>query len=149
MNAGAKKKRRAARREALETIAALPDESLRNLRYELGRELAQKCNVANEVRIRLDAVKSEIERRATATSAGVHVSDHAVLRYLERVRGVDMQEVREEIVAMAKRAGKLGSGNQYDTGTDQETGLTLGVNGAANIVTTVFDEREGRVMSQP
>lgn len=29
----------------------------------------------------------------------VHISDHACLRYLERVRGIDMDQVRREIAS--------------------------------------------------
>lgn len=141
-----KRRRREQRKAALAAIAKLSDDDLRNLLHELGREINQQANVMNEIRSRLDAVRSEIERRNTLTSAGIHISDHAVLRFLERYRGIDTKHVREEIAAMAKRSGKLGSGEQYARRRDGETGITMGINEITNIVTTVFTEDEGAVM---
>lgn len=141
-----RKRRRAARAAALAIIQAMGDDELRNMRNEIGRELNQQAKLMNEIRTRLDAVKSEIERRRTGTSIGVQISDHAVVRYLERYKGLDMAAIREEIVSMARRAGKLGSGDQYARRTDEETGMTMGLNEITGVVTTMFSEREKIVM---
>jgi len=37
------------------------------------------------------------------------LSDHAVVRYLERVRGVDIDKVRADILAVASDAAVLGA----------------------------------------
>ena len=39
-----------------------------------------------------------------------HVTDHAVLRYLERVKGVDIDAVRHELGHVVDRAIELGAG---------------------------------------
>lgn len=39
----------------------------------------------------------------------VRVSDHAVVRFLERVQGVDIDNVRARIAAMCKQAAELGA----------------------------------------
>lgn len=39
-----------------------------------------------------------------------HVTDHAVLRYLERVKGVDIDAVRDELGRVVDRAIELGAG---------------------------------------
>ena len=59
-------------------ITTLDDIELKNLAHELGRELNEQVNVTNDIRTRLDAVRLEKQRRE------YHISDHAVLRYLER-----------------------------------------------------------------
>lgn len=140
-----KKQRRAAREKAIGDISAMSDDNLKNLAHELGREANQKSNEMNEVRARLDAVRREKERRDTVTSTGLHISDHAVLRYLERHKGVDTKEIREEIAAMARKSGKLDTGQQYQRSRDEESGLTLGINGVSNVVTTVFHEEENNI----
>src|SRR4026209_1635690 len=89
-------RRRAAQCEALETIAAMNDEQLKNLASELGREMGEQQRKTNLLRVRLEAVKLERDRRRLVTSVGVHVSDHAVIRYLERHKGIDVQAAREE-----------------------------------------------------
>ena len=38
-----------------------------------------------------------------------NVSDHCVLRYLERVRGMDVEAVRKEIVGMVRPAAAVGA----------------------------------------
>lgn len=38
-----------------------------------------------------------------------HVSDHAVLRYLERVDGIDVAKVRQMIAAITKRGVDVGA----------------------------------------
>lgn len=39
-----------------------------------------------------------------------HVTDHAVLRYLERVKGIDIDAVRDELGRVVDRAIELGAG---------------------------------------
>lgn len=43
---------------------------------------------------------------------------------------------------LAQRSGKLDSGEQYSRAKDDETGITMGINGVSNTVTTVFTEGE-------
>lgn len=144
-----KARRKRVRDEALAAIAALPDGDLRNMLHELGREMNQQSTIINEIRCRMDAVRGELERRDTITSVGVHISDHAVVRFLERHKGVDIVSVREEIAGMARRSGKLGSGEQYARRQDEPTGLTVGINEISNVVTTVFTEVENTILDVP
>lgn len=145
MTKSAKRRRKDERAAARATLEKLPDADLVNLTHELGRAIAQKANETTELRSRLDMVRLERERRNTLTSTGLHISDHAVLRYLERYRGLDTKDIREEIAAMAKRSGKLDSGEAYVRHRDEQTGITMGINGESNIVTTVFTEREQQI----
>jgi hypothetical protein len=39
-----------------------------------------------------------------------HVTDHAVLRYLERVKGIDIEAVRLEVGHVVDRAVEMGAG---------------------------------------
>jgi hypothetical protein len=39
-----------------------------------------------------------------------HVTDHAVLRYLERVKGIDVEAVRLEVGHVVDRAVEMGAG---------------------------------------
>lgn len=40
----------------------------------------------------------------------VHVTDHALVRYLERVQGVDMERLRRQIGRSVDRGATLGAG---------------------------------------
>jgi len=144
-----KNKRRNARAEAMVAIRELSDSDLTNMGFELGREMNQQSNIVNEIRTRLEAVRDEKSRRRESTTNGFRISDHAVLRYLERYRGVDTQSVREEIAEMALRSGRSGSGEQYARRDDEETGLTVGLNEITNVVTTVFPREARAIMDIP
>jgi hypothetical protein len=141
----AKKSRKVDRMAAKAALETLPDADLVNLTHELGRAVNQKGQEVTELRGRLDMVRRERERRETSTSIGPHISDHAVLRYLERYKGIDTKLIREEIAFMAKRSGKLDTGDQYIRHRDEQTGITMGINGDSNTVTTVFTEHENGV----
>lgn len=137
--------RRARHAEAIASVLEMADEQLKDLAHELGREIGQKGREMSEIRGRLDAVKAERERRATTTTQGFNISDHAVLRYLERIKGVDVQAVREEIAGLAKKQKLDRHGDRYareDTGG----GLIFGFNGVDQTVTTIMTPRENNVV---
>ena len=137
----AKAMRRIKRDHAYEAIKDLSDEELKNLKHELGREITSLQKRASQLRVRLDAVYLEIGKRSTATAAGIHITDHAVVRYLERHKGVDIAAIRDEIGEIAARA-RLASGGTNGVRVDEETGLSVGVNENDLHVTTVYFEKE-------
>jgi hypothetical protein len=138
--------RRSARREMLAALTQLNDDDLRNIQCEFGREFNQKATALNEIRARMECVKLERQRRSTATSAGIHITDHAVVRYLERVKGMDIAAIREEIVALATASGKLGSKDRYARHECDGTDIVLGFNEIDGTVTTVFTKDENEMM---
>lgn len=131
------------------SIETLSDAELKNLAFELGREMGARSLEVNELRLRLEAVRAERDRRRTVTSEGICISDHAVLRYLERHKGLDVSAMREEIIAMARRAGKFDSGDVYATRVDEDSGTIMGINELTGVVTTVFNPREATIMDVP
>lgn len=140
-----RKRRQEARRSALAVMEALTGEQLVNLRHELGREMANISRQANELRARLEAIKMELERRATSTPAGIHISDHALVRYMERIKGVDVNGCRAELADMALRARRDRDG-KVGRRRDERTGLVIGVDETTTVVTTVFEEPELTIM---
>ena len=134
---------------AEDTIKAMTDDELNNMAFELGREMSARSQEQNELRKRHEAVKHEKERRRTLTSVGICVSDHAVLRYLERHKGLDVAAVREEIMRLAGRIAQLDSGDIHASRRDDETGLTIGLNEVTGVVTTLYNANERLVMDVP
>lgn len=143
----ARKQRQQTRDAAKVALELMSDSDLNNMCHELAREINARSQAVHEVRVRLDWARAEKERRRTATSTGIHISDHAVLRYLERHKGIDIQAAREEIATMGIRTGRLGSGDVYARRRDMVTGLTMGINEATNTITTVFNETENQIMA--
>jgi hypothetical protein len=136
-----KKRRKQIKQEALEMLAKLSDADLKNLRHEVGREMAMQSVKINDLRVRLEAIRSEQERRGTLTPAGIHITDHALVRFLERVKGVDVESARAEIGEMAKRARSEKDG-RMGRRRDPITGLVVGVDETTTNVTTVFGDDE-------
>jgi len=136
-----KRRRKQVRQEAMDMLAKLSDGDLKNLRFEVGREMAMQSAKINSLRVRLDAIKSEFERRNTSTPAGIHITDHALVRYLERIKGVDVNAVRAEIGEMALRARSERDG-RMGRRRDPTTGLVIGMDENALHVTTVFGDDE-------
>jgi hypothetical protein len=136
-----KRRRKAVRDEAVAMLAKLSDADLKNLRHEIGREMGMQSAKINQLRVRLEAVRMEIERRSTSTPSGVHITDHAVVRFLERVKGVDVDAVRAEIGEMALRARSDRDG-RMGRRRDPATGLVIGMDETTTHVTTVFADDE-------
>jgi hypothetical protein len=142
MNKRAEKRRRkAVKLEAETMLAKLSNDELKNLRHEVGREMAMQSAKINQLRVRLEAIRRETERRDTSTPSGIHITDHAVVRYLERVKGVDVSSVRAEIGELALRARNERDG-RMGRRRDPTTGLVLGMDEEALHVTTVFGADE-------
>jgi hypothetical protein len=91
-----------------------PIMSPERLKYEIG-ELAQRITAldadAKPVREQLGNIdrqraklakdKADLERQLSSVSAEPRVSDHAVIRYLERMHGFSFEAVRKELLTPA------------------------------------------------
>lgn len=79
--------------EALQTAVALEKQTLTDV--SLLEDMAREARKAASAR--LSELRRELER-AERRLAEPRVTDHALLRYLERVRGIDMEEVKQAIL---------------------------------------------------
>lgn len=110
-------------------IEHLSLDDLYDLHRTLAREYNLKCNEAKTLRSKLDTVKRIMDDRRGRGDLGV--SDHAVLRYLERHHNLDVRSVREEILTRF-RAGKELPDGRRDIGDGLIAIMPSGV--AATIV---------------
>jgi len=82
--------------KALETRKRKVNAKLRGRKEEqvvLSREINQLIKNIGDLHQRIEKLKTnEIE-----TNKSITVTEHAILRYLERVRGIDIEEVKREI----------------------------------------------------
>lgn len=87
-------------------VSELQDESTR-----CESALGEAEQVAADLRARLGEVRTELAKRLRP-AAEPKISDHALLRYIERILGVDVDAMRSEImsdaVKSALRAGASG-----------------------------------------
>lgn len=96
--------------------AEMSGKSIDDLQEER-RIVSQRFNkIKNECateRARLDTIASLIAERKGGGEIGI--SDHAVLRYMERHLGVDVRAVRKEISEMAAARKRVsGTGDHFD-----------------------------------
>ncbi len=124
-------------------VPTLSTEELINLRSEIYREIAIIQSSISDLKSRGDVVRAELETRADLEFNGFRISDHAVVRYLQRHKGMDMNAVRQEIADMAARSRPSRTGGvRTITRTDDHTAMTLGISEGDRTVTTVFHDRE-------
>ena len=79
---------------------ALDIDQLYNERRSLGLQMQSVGKQYQDARVRNDYITSRI-RLMRNGETGIGISDHAVIRYLERVKGFDVSAIRSEIRAIA------------------------------------------------
>lgn len=133
--------------------------------HERCRLAVEECDaIAASMTLRMEECREEIRRRSRAASLPC-VSSHALLRYLERVRGVDLlaieQEILDEGMVQAIRTGatmvKRGrlrfpiSGNVVKTvlRRDGRPGRASRIPGSTRGTTTDSDDLDDRDHTEP
>lgn len=125
-------RRKALRLDAELKVSQLSDADIMSMLDE-GRRQLHRANMENSrLQIWCDALKKERGDRKIGQSYR-RVSDHAVVRYLERVKGVDVEALRAEIVALLATAEPDGIG-AYRT----SDGLLIAVSSEAGVVSTIY-----------
>lgn len=111
--------------------------------HALGRVAGQKLS---QITAEMIAAKTEIANISAAIKAKRNgddnlfgVSDHAVLRYLERVKGLDVKAVRDEIRAYVQARVEAGRQNQI---IDMGDGISAAVTDARTVATVWVEEDE-------
>lgn len=82
----------------------IPDMSERELGTTLGIIQAELSEINSKRRQKADAlnmVQAELTRRKEEKNFHPAISDHAVLRYMERVMGLDIDSLRSKILSPA------------------------------------------------
>jgi hypothetical protein len=83
----------------------------------VARPLREQMSRNDKERSRLQAEKKRLEDMLAASRDQITVSDHAVIRYLERRYGFDFEDVRTEILSPAvRRAVNAGAAGVKVTG---------------------------------
>lgn len=90
---------------------------------QLQKEIATIDKQARKLRSDRQELKDEIKKIALELE-GIKVSDHAVVRYMERVQGLNLDPIREKIVdAIQPMVDVLGSNGNFPVGDDRQAVL--------------------------
>lgn len=97
------------------------------VKAEMAARLAGASGDVQQLRTTLGQVRAEIARREALDAIVPTISDHALLRYIERVHGIDVDAMKAELLTPALvQAIKLGaSGMKVADGTFVIKGSTV------------------------
>lgn len=90
-----------AERDALETRLGSIEAEIAGVKAEMAARLSGVEGEAQRVRTRLGQIIGEISRREAADAVVPTISDHALLRYIERLCGVDIEAMKAELLTDA------------------------------------------------
>lgn len=127
-------------KEELERIVNLSTDEIRTEHASCRAQYGALVRQCTELRRKLDLYTNEMRRRKEGDE-GMIVSDHAVLRYLQRVRGINVNAVRGEIRAIA--AQKIAKKTCARIVEDSATGLRVAVSDDDHVI-TVWTPAEDR-----
>ncbi len=121
------------------SISHMTLDDLHDLQNQLGMENSKLQTAKNICRMKLDAIKAVMDEKRGQGDMGI--SDHAVLRYLERHKGLDVAAIRSEIRALIpeKRLSRRRKSEHHDIGD----GLIAVIPGGS-IVATIYKQKEDK-----
>lgn len=126
--------------EKFTELEAKPSSELASLRADLGSLMHVHGAMVNRYRLEAEAITSILHRRDRPE---LEVSDHAIVRWLEKVKGQDMDALRREIATAALAAKQDGGMNcraKGDAVAYSKDNVTFIVAHRNNVVTVVFGE---------
>lgn len=93
--------------EAFARLADKPNSELAAMRADLGSLMHLHGATSTKLRVEAEAITAILHSRARPE---LEVSDHAVVRWLEKVKGTDVDALRREIANTALEAKRSGDG---------------------------------------
>lgn len=130
-------------------ITSMAEDDLLDLQTELGKAMGRCTQQIQRMRSNLTRVKNELRlRREGGRERGeMIVSDHAVVRYLERHKKFDVAAIRDEIRTVAKRSkSERMEKRQGERLVDNETGLTMVYTHDRNSIATILSDTAESVL---
>lgn len=118
------------------TFAAMAEADLIELRIRLQKEInvlvQDKGNKASSIQ----RITTELIKRQSPDAARIAITDHAVVRYIERLEGRDLEGVRTKIIEMVSRSIR----RDREFLDDPVTGMVLACREGSNSVATILDK---------
>lgn len=90
-----------AERDDLETKLGAVEADIASIKAEMAVRLSGVEGEAQRMRTRLGQINAELQRREALDAMVPTISDHALLRYIERICGVDIEAMKAELLTDA------------------------------------------------
>jgi hypothetical protein len=136
--------------EAFARLADRPSTQLAAMRADLGSLMHVHGAMVNKFRVEAEAITAILHSRERPE---LEVSDHAIVRWLEKVRGFDMDALRREIAGAALKAKQSTGGAicraKGDAVAYTADNITFIVAHRNNIVTVVFGDYQSPTAAGP
>jgi len=84
---------------------------LQTQRKMLNIEIQDKQKESNEMKMRINGFQKKIEQLKSQKNDDLIISEHAMLRYIERVMGIDLQDLQDKILPKDKIQAVEAMGN--------------------------------------
>ena len=125
-------------------LQMLSDSELMSLQAEIGREMKNLGKRIGSKRSTLQLIKNELGRRSSErrSTGGFLVSDHAIVRYLERCKDMDIEAIRQEIFALAKKGKRVDGTDRFKNG-----GAVFAINQDHLSISTIMSLEEEELVS--
>lgn len=75
-----------------------------SIKVQFEARLSEPVSKLNELQSKINEINNEINRRSASDKTSPSVSDHALVRYIERVLGFDVESIREDILKQTLNA---------------------------------------------
>jgi len=76
---------------------------LQSERKHLNIEVSEKQQSSSHLKIKIEKLQKQIEKLKSEKGKDIIISEHAILRYIERVIGINISEIEEKILPMNRR----------------------------------------------
>jgi sugar-specific transcriptional regulator TrmB len=119
-------------------LAHLPLEELERIREDLRTASSGHIRGQKIIAQHLGAVNEAI-RAAKASETDIVVTDHALVRFLERIEGVDIEAIRSKIRTMVH--GKIDPKSDHDIVVDEDSRAVFVVRRGQTITTTLHADQ--------
>lgn len=85
-------------REATNARLSQVEAEIENIKAEMGERLRSVQSNAQQLRTALGQIDGELSRRAANDAMVPTISDHALLRYMERIHDIDVEAMKAELL---------------------------------------------------
>lgn len=123
----------------LRTQIATAEAQISAIRSEMEARLAEPIKTVSGLKAKATEISNEIGRREANDAIVPTVSDHALIRYIERVHGIDIEHIRSSLLDKAALGIKTGAASV------RVDDCTLVIKGST-VVTVMVDEKKAPVV---
>jgi hypothetical protein len=123
-------------RDEIAAFAAMAEADLLELRVRLQKEINVLVNERGAKASSIQRITTELIKRQSPDAVRMAITDHAVVRYIERLEGRDLEGVRTKILEMVSRSVR----RDAEFLDDPVTGMVIACREGSNSVATILDK---------